>query len=1058
MGRMVMHASVRMPRPLGMVIAVAVVAWTFGNRAACGGDVSTPDPALAVTVIDSAPTESFLAIKADTTGRMFVGGREALFVYEPNGKGGYAPRVKLLALPNHTWVHDIEIRGDDLYFLTVNGLYLVPQGRLKREGLEVKRLVWGVPRGHVHQCFHGMAQGPEGDLYLAMGDPLWYYGNFARPDHWGHWTFYSRRPSPGSGAGSGAGGVEVADADPKSGDGWEKTHYVGVGSVFRCRPDGSGLQVVAGGLRNDCGLAFDRDWNLFTADNDHESMPGSYVPGRIMHVTPQAYFSWPRGWTPEKTPDRLDLLATMNPDLGRFVPVDVECYDDTHLPERYRNSLLVARWCSRQVTFDPLEHAGATFRCEEGELLAGVDLARPVHVEVGRGGRVFASICYMAHNEGSPVYKSELVMVTRADDPADHPFDSYDAPTATVARLFAELADASLSRRKLAHVELLRRTDILEAVFIERFDRATPAAVERSNLLWLVALKASESAARERLTRAFADPDAGVRLQAVRAFSQRFPGSARDTSALLADPDPQVRHAAVVACFRSRGLLEDDAAIREKILMGPSIESDTYLRQAATILLARQCPASRISGWTQSSHAATRLAAVLAAGFRLTLPEPDVAPAEGLPLAPWKNTNVDYADAKIDLQLLGRMGTFTVAEHWKAAEHSPEQEALFGILQAALADGDERVRLQAAAFLFLLEDSRTEPEVARVRNDARMARLARAEPVAITAAWMIGPIDDAAAGGWDKPHAIEQKFDPQATAPAPEGRKVAWRKVETGADGGFALPIEAASDATSTYLCMRLESPSSQPAQILFDANAAAIITVNGQRLRATEAATPAGCEAIATGLKQGGNDLWIRVRGSGSPGRLALQTRSLERLVVDLPEPLTGISLADRLAANGGKPVDPANLLAIDWKSEAARGNPFRGKRLFAAEGLGCAKCHAMSPDASGNAGPSLAAAGRRFTVDHIVESVLTPSKTIAPIFKATTVVTSDGRSQTGLVVGETGEAIELLLADASQAKIPLADIDERIQQDVSPMPAGLVQTADEMRDIVAYLMQSAR
>lgn len=85
-------------------------------------------------------------------------------------------------------------------------------------------------------------------------------------------------------------------------------------------------------------------------------------------------------------------------------------------------------------------------------------------------------------------------------------------------------------------------------------------------------------------------------------------------------------------------------------------------------------------------------------------------------------------------------------------------------------------------------------------------------------------------------------------------------------------------------------------------------------------------------------------------------------------------------------------------------------------------------------------------------------PSKTIAPIFKATTVVMNDGRSQTGLVGGETGEAIELLLADASQVKIPLADIDERVPQDVSPMPAGLVQTADEMRDIVAYLMQSAR
>jgi putative heme-binding domain-containing protein len=147
---------------------------------------------------------------------------------------------------------------------------------------------------------------------------------------------------------------------------------------------------------------------------------------------------------------------------------------------------------------------------------------------------------------------------------------------------------------------------------------------------------------------------------------------------------------------------------------------------------------------------------------------------------------------------------------------------------------------------------------------------------------------------------------------------------------------------------------------------------------------------------------------------------------------------------------------MALDWRAEATRGNPVRGRRLFAAEGLGCAKCHAM--DVGIAAGPSLAAAGGRFTADYIAESVLMPSKTMSPVFKATTIVTKNGRSQTGLIVSETADAITLLLPDASQVKIPLGDIEERVPQDVSPMPAGLVQTADEMRDLVAYLMQSAR
>jgi hypothetical protein len=38
-----------------------------------------------------------------------------------------------------------------------------------------------------------------------------------------------------------------------------------------------------------------------------------YVPGRLLNITPHAYFSWPRGWLVEKQPWRADLLDTLNP-------------------------------------------------------------------------------------------------------------------------------------------------------------------------------------------------------------------------------------------------------------------------------------------------------------------------------------------------------------------------------------------------------------------------------------------------------------------------------------------------------------------------------------------------------------------------------------------------------------------------------------------------------------------------------------------------------------------------------------------------------------------------
>src|SRR5262249_60990404 len=97
-----------------------------------------------------------LSVRAGTAGWVVGGGREALCCYAPVPTGPYRPRHELLPFPSHTWVYDIEIRGDDLYLLTVSALYVVPGGRTKREGLAPRRLLWGVPNDQVHQCFHGM--------------------------------------------------------------------------------------------------------------------------------------------------------------------------------------------------------------------------------------------------------------------------------------------------------------------------------------------------------------------------------------------------------------------------------------------------------------------------------------------------------------------------------------------------------------------------------------------------------------------------------------------------------------------------------------------------------------------------------------------------------------------------------------------------------------------------------------------------------------------------------------------------------------------------------------
>ena len=120
----------------------------------------------------------------------------------------------------------------------------------------------------------------------------------------------------------------------------------------------------------------------------------------------------------------------------------------------------------------------------------------------------------------------------------------------------------------------------------------------------------------------------------------------------------------------------------------------------------------------------------------------------------------------------------------------------------------------------------------------------------------------------------------------------------------------------------------------------------------------------------------------------------------------------------------------------------------------LGCAKCHAVAPDQKSAGAPSLFEAKRRFTIPHLVESVLLPSRQVAELFRAQTFVTDDGRTLTGLVTTESADAVELLMPDASRPTLAKKIIEERSPTQLSPMPQGLVKTPDELRDLLAYLL----
>jgi len=817
-------------------------------------DYRLVDSELKFVGIDSDATESFLALQLDSAGRLFAGGREALFVHEPSRDGLYQPRQLLYRFPKDSWIYGIAIRGADLYVSTHTAVYVLEGAVLKRTDIKPKRLLWGqpmLPYFEEHQGMHALAFGPEGDLYFSAGDNLVGYGDFKRADHWGHWTFFH---------------------------GSARTPITTVGVVARISPDGEVFAPVARGLRNCCGLAFDANWNLFGNDNDHESLPNEYVPGRLLNITPHAYFSWPRGWLVEKQPWRADLLDTLNPDLGRYVPTGQAYYNDPFFPERFRDNLLVAEWSKSALYRYPLNPSGAGFKAAQVPFLSCVNNMRPVGVTVGRGGRIFVSSLVMAGNEASPVSRSEIVMITRADDAPNAPFAAFEETTAPEEKLFAELESASWHRRYRAHIELLRRGGSVCREAASRLATAPAGSPVHTSLLWLAAV----GGATKEIEPFAASRNDNARLQAIRALS-RF-GSPGATCGILekalADPNLQVAHAALI------GLFDHCGDFSREPIFGLAESGDSFLRQTAVQLLAEKASLAELQQLSESTRPPARLAGVLALGFRLTVPQSTKPLPDSFPLNPKGfNAKVQYADGIENLAPHARLGVFTIADAWAHRTRTSEEETIFALLTRRMDDADARVARQAAFFLRLLKDKRVDAKA-------------------------------------------------------------------------------------SALLGISFNTPTNTP---------------------------------IANALTTG---------------------------IIELPETFRN----------------------FDWQTEAARGDTKKGQELFTTRG--CAVCHEIKSGDKGGGGPSLAGAGSRFNVAYLVESVITPNKTVAPMFRWTLVRFKDDEEVAGLVTGETSDEIDLLLPAGVHRAVRKGDIAKREIQDRSPMPEGMIQTPAELRDLLAFLL----
>ena len=75
----------------------------------------------------------------------------------------------------------------------------------------------------------------------------------------------------------------------------------------------------------------------------------------------------------------------------------------------------------------------------------------------------------------------------------------------------------------------------------------------------------------------------------------------------------------------------------------------------------------------------------------------------------------------------------------------------------------------------------------------------------------------------------------------------------------------------------------------------------------------------------------------------------------------------------------------------------------------------------------------------------MLDPNRNVDQAFRATTIETDDGRSQTGLVLREEGQVLVLADNQGKEIRIPADTITSKTVGQLSPMPANVAEQLSE-------------
>jgi len=910
---------------------------------------------------------------------------------------------------------------DAVYFTCIPKLWKLTDanGDGKADTHEAIAGDFGVRISFIGHDLHGIIRGPDGRLYFSVGDR----------------------------------GYHVKTANGRT------LFSEGRGGIFRCEPDGSGLERYADGLRNPQELGFDDHGNLFTFDNTGDIgdkarmvyvLENTDSGWNMAHQSPHQYakaLDWGEFrpnkavWVTERMFDlwNEDQPQWVYPPLAHVGngPSGFTFLTGDALPEDLRGRFLLTNYSgapeasnSFLVSFEP---AGAGFKTTEvRELLKGIAAA---DVALGYDGRLFLA----DFGGGWSINTNASIQVIT---PKDAQLRKNGQTNATLmATGFTHLTEAELEKHLHHPDQRLRREAQFELVnrgkieLLNRLAQIDTDLLTRLHALWgLGQLKATAP-----LIQLTSDHEPEIRANAARTLGDlRAPEARAPLIALLRDPSPRVRSLAAIALGRSSQTGDTEAI--EALYTANTTPIDIVLRHAILASLDHIGTEDAALAKASSPDREQRLLAVLflrrhqSAQLATFLKDPD-------PLIHRETLRAIYDTNAMD---------------------TPAGTALAALDPADLPDPLQR-RIIAANY-----------RLGQPANARRLLDLASNETLTVaTRSFALHGLENWTASietdpilGHHRPQLANQRDNatlataladslPRFLAETQDPKLIALgtqlanqlgvtldeatlRRQVTNATlnaevrvASLEMLMKSAKPENDSLLETLLQDPAApiKAAAITygFTRQLKSLETIATQEIaqgplptaRASIAGLPA--DTIASLWSDRTTkvrselwlDLYLRLQATNHP---ALKT------FTDLPQTLTELG-----------------------------GDPIQGEQVFRNQGA-CMQCHLMNGSGSIQ-GPDLTTVAERLQTDKLLESLINPNAVIAEGYGMSSATLKDGTALVGRLAKETPDQVTLLAVDGKETVLQRSDI-ASLTPPISAMPPmALTLPLPDLRDLMAYL-----